>query len=63
MHVDPSFCPHIVEENVYLPRGARVPPFRTASDVIGNLILAFASQTEMQDKIANFGAYCWPEVE
>ena len=19
--------------------------------------------SEMQDKIANFGAYCWPEVE
>jgi hypothetical protein len=63
MHVEPAFCPHIVEKNLYLKRGARVPPFRTASDVIGNLILSFASQTEMQDRIANFGAYCWPEVE
>jgi len=63
VHLDPAFCPHIVEKNLYLKRGARVPPFRTAGDVIGNLILSFASQTEMLDRIANFGAYCWLEVE
>jgi hypothetical protein len=63
MHVDPAFCQHIVEEHLYLKPGAKVPPFRTASDVIGNLILSFASQLEMLDRVANFGAYCWPEVE
>ena len=63
MHVDPALCPNIVETNLYLKQGARVPPFRTARDVIGNLILSFASQSEMLDRVANFGAYCWPEVE
>ncbi len=63
MHVDPALCPNIVETNLYLKQGARVPPFRTARDVIGNLILSFASQAEMLDRVANFGAYCWPEVE
>lgn len=63
LHVDPAFCAHIVERNLYLAPGARVAPFRTASDVIGNLILSFASPAEMAEGIANFGAYCWPEVE
>jgi len=63
MHIDPAFAGHIVEENLYLKRGAKVRPFRTASDVIGNLILSFSSLPEMQDRIANFGPYCWPEVE
>jgi hypothetical protein len=63
MHVDPAFCARIVERNLYLSPGARVAPFRTASDVIGNLILSFASRAEMAEGIANFGAYCWPEVE
>jgi biotin carboxylase len=63
IHVDPAFCANIVETNLYLRQGARVPPFRTARDVIGNLILSFASQSEMLDRIANFGTYCWPEVE
>lgn len=63
MHVDPSFSGRIVERNLYLAPGARVAPFRTAGDVIGNLILSFASRAEMADSIANFGSYCWPEVE
>jgi biotin carboxylase len=63
MHVDPAFRRHIVEEHLYLKPGAKVPPFRTAGDAIGNLILSFASHAEMLDGIANFGAYCWPEVE
>lgn len=63
VHVQPAFSAHVVERNLYLEPGARVAPFRTASDVIGNLILSFASQAEMLDKIANFGAYCWAEVE
>lgn len=61
--VDPSFRGQIVEKNLYLAPGARVTPFRTASDVIGNLILSFASQAEMAEGIANIGSYCWPEVE
>ena len=63
IHVDPAFRANIVETNLYLKQGARVPPFRIARDVIGNLILSFASQPEMLDRIANFGTYCWPEVE
>jgi biotin carboxylase len=63
IHVDPAFNEHIVEKNIYLKPGARVPPFRTASDVIGNLILSFSSHRQMHDRIANFNACCWPEIE
>jgi biotin carboxylase len=63
LHVDPGLAPHIVEEHLYLKPGMRVLPFRTARDVIGNLILSFASQREMLERIGNFEASCWPEVE
>lgn len=63
IYVDPSFRENIVNENFYLKLGAKVPPFKTAGDVIGNLILSFASQAEMIDKVANLGAYCSPDVE
>jgi biotin carboxylase len=63
IYVDPQFCGHIIEETLYLDRGASVVPFRTARDVIGNLLLSFASQAEMLGSIANFATHCRPEVE
>jgi biotin carboxylase len=62
-YVDPSFRENIVDENLYIEPGAKVPPFKTAGDVVGNLILSFASRAEMIDKVANLGAYYSPDVE
>jgi hypothetical protein len=63
VRIEPAFGRHVVEQNLYLESGTRVPPFRTARAVIGNLILSFAAQDEMRDRIDHFDAYCWPELE
>jgi biotin carboxylase len=63
IHVDARFRSHIVEENPYRRPGDHVVPFRTARDVIGNVLMAFDSQADMLEAIANFDAYCRPEIE
>lgn len=63
IHIDPGFRSHIVEETPYLRPGDRVVPFRTARDVVGNVLLSFDTRAQMLDAIANFDAYCRPEIE
>jgi biotin carboxylase len=63
VHFDARFHEHVVEKTLYLEEGARVPPFRTARDVIGNLIFSFSSRAEMLNVVDNLGEHCRPVVE
>jgi biotin carboxylase len=63
LHVDPGIRGQILEQTLFLEPGDEVPPFRTARDTVGNLILSFASAAQMSETIANFDAYCRLELQ
>lgn len=55
--VSDSIKRNVVETDVWIPKGDRVPAFRAANDAIGTLVMRFDSQEQMSHVMDHFSEY------